>query len=49
MNVVPLPGLPVCSRNDGVPEFRKPAVGEVAEVMEEAPIGTVLYQVEYRS
>ncbi len=32
-------------RNDGVPEFRKPEVGEVAEVQEEAPAGTVIYQV----
>jgi hypothetical protein len=29
-----------------VPEFRKPAVGEVAEVLEEAPIGTIVYQVK---
>jgi hypothetical protein len=32
-------------RNDGVPEFRKPEVGEVAEVQEEAPAGSVIYQV----
>ena len=34
------------SRNDGVPEFQRPAVGDVAEVFEEAPVGTFVFQCE---
>ena len=34
------------SRNDGVPEFVSPKVGEVASVSEEAPVDTFVYQCE---
>ena len=36
------------SRNDGVPEFISPQVGEIAEVYEESAIGTIVYQARAR-
>ena len=36
------------SRNDGVPEFISPQVGEIAEVFEESAIGTLVYQARAR-
>merc|ERR1719507_432700 len=34
------------SRNDGVPQFRKPEPGQTAEVPEESSIGTAVFQAE---
>jgi len=34
------------SRNDGVPKFLKPEPGEIAEVPEEASVGTAVFQAE---